>query len=219
MPVDDPFESLEQYVERLRSSPSGRGVAGRAEVAKLAAQDPMRALHVARDIEHPWYRCQAITSIVEANAGVPDALGLLDEAFSAAFSQDEPNRVASVSRWPLRQLVVSVPGDAAGRTRQLLARILEEPHGLRRLDGLRAILWAVAPSKPLRELVLEAFVPAAKASHGWRTERIIDAMAEVLLPFDRSASSRLLDIKPPSRFTRRSRTLLQQSCAADESGA
>jgi hypothetical protein len=208
MSTNETFESLELLIERLRNSQSGRGVAARATVAKLAANDPQQALRLARSIEHPWYRCQAIASIVEANLSSRDAEELLDEAFTAASSQSEPNRVASVAFWPLRLLVSTGSDKAVLRTRELLQVIAKEPHGLRKLDGLRAILTAVVSSHELRELVLKPFTLASAASQGWRTERIIDIVAEILIPFDREAASRLLYSRPPSRYTRRSRALL-----------
>ncbi|WP_377156713.1 hypothetical protein ACFJIX_30575 [Roseateles sp. UC29_93] len=163
---------------------------------------------MARLIEHPWYRCQAITSVVEANPSHPRAEDLLREALAAAASQNEPNRVASVARWPLRLLVDRGSINAADWTRELLQVIATERHGLRRLDGLSAILFAVAPSEELRALVLEPFMLAASASHGWRTERIIDFIATILIPIDKKAAAKLLDARPPSRHTKRSRTSL-----------
>jgi hypothetical protein len=211
MPGGDPFESPDQYIAQLRNSPEVRGAVARGKVQRLAEHDPVQALQVARSIEHPWYRCQAIASIVEMNPTDQAAESLLDEAFAAAYGQDEPNRIASVALWPLRLLVHRAPGKAAAHARELLQIISREPHGLRKLDGLHAILVAVAPSKDLRELVLQPFETAAEASRGWRTERIIDDMAVMLIPFDRDAAMRLVGSRLPSRYTRRSRALLSPS--------
>lgn len=201
-------ESEAQYLVRFRASPIGKAVEGRAEVARLAAQDPKRALQVARSIEHPWYRCQAITSVVEANLSYHRAEALLDEALAAAHSQDEPNQIASVGRWPLRQLVAIASPKAADQAKRLLQVIANEPHGLRKLDGLCGVLLAVASSADLRALVLEPFLQAAVASQGWRTERLIDTAAAALIPFDRAAATRILGQRPPSRYTKRSRAAL-----------
>lgn len=201
-------EVQRRHLEELRNSPIGRGVIGRAEVAELAAKDPGRALLVARSIDHPWYRCQALTSVVEANPSAPAAEGLLLEALAVAATQDEPNRVACLASWPLRLLVATGSTKATEHTLRLLEVIATEPHGLRRLDGLRGILVAVASSDPLRALVLERLTLAAAASHGWRTERIIDVIAVILMPFDREAASRLLSLHPPRRYTKRSRAML-----------
>ena len=195
------------------------GVVGRTEVSELAKEEPKKALQKARNIEHPWYRCQAISSIVEANPSDPGARSLLDEAFAAAYAQHEPNRVASVAFWPLRLLVGISPCHAVTRTKELLQVIAREPHGLRRLDGLQAILAATAASGELRQLTLAPFLAASQASQGWRTERIVNAAAEALIPFDRSAAMKLLSARSPSRYTRRSRALLSQPMGANETDA
>ena len=219
METDDPFESPEQLMERFRNSPSGKGVVARAEVAKLAKDNPNQALAIAREIEHPWYRCQAITSVAEAHQSDGVAIGLLQEAMKAAYSQSEPNRVASVSLWPLRLLVSLDSGAAIAHTRTLLQVIAQEAHGLRKLDGLKAILVAVASSPELRSLTLAPFLKAAKASQGWRTERIIDVVVQVLAPLDRRSAIELLDSRPDSRYTKRSRALLSQQSDVGDADA
>ena len=211
MPEGDPFESPNQYIERLRNSPEGRGCVARGKVQRLAEHDPVQALQVARSIEHPWYRCQAIASIVEMNPTDQAARSLLDEAFAAAYSQDQPNRIASVALWPLRLLVNREPGKASAHAQKLLQVISREPHGLRKLDGLQAILITVAPLKDLRNLVLAPFEAAAEASRGWRTERIVNDIAAMLIPFDPDAAMRLVSSRIPSRYTKRSRALLSLS--------
>lgn len=208
-------ESREAFEARFRASPKGQGVFGRAKVDALASEDPEQALQLARTIQHPWYRCQAITSIVEKNPFHLDADALLDEAMSAAFNQPEPNRVASVAFWPLRQMVLRSSPKAEIHVSALLGVISKEPHGLRRLDGLRAILTAVAPSEALRACVLPVFRVALDASQGWRTERILDVVATVLMPFDKAAAAAILGSRAATRFTRRVRGELRAAVNPD----
>ncbi len=42
------------------------GVSGRASVQRLYTSDPDAALRVAEQIEHPWYRCQALCMVGDA---------------------------------------------------------------------------------------------------------------------------------------------------------
>lgn len=193
-----------QNYERL----CGVGVAGRSEVARLAKNSPSQALAVARTVLHPWYRCQALASIVEANPSHPNSEEILNEALSAAYSQSEPNRVASVAMWPLKQLIHINVASASDHTTKLLKIIGQEPHGLRRLGGLQAILISVSPINELRDAVLQAFLETAQVSHGWRSERIIDSVISVIAPYARDQSVALLDSRPTTRFTKASRTLL-----------
>ena len=200
---------LPESIEELRKNPSGKGVVGRAEVARLSRTNTAEALAVARRIEHPWYRCQAISSVVEANPSIRSADKLLSEALDAAYSQAEPNRVASVAFWPLRLLVGKHPELAAIHTRRLLGVIAEEPHGLRKLDGVAGILGAVLCEEALRELALHAFRDAAAVSHGWRTERIVSSTAQALAPFDREAAEGLLASRSSNRFAEKAKHALQ----------
>lgn len=197
------YKPPENY-ERL----SGVGVASRAEVARLVQGNASQALVVARSIEHPWYRCQALTYIVATNPSHVNADVILQESLAAAYSQPEPNRVVSVAMWPLKQLIHVNLTSANHHTAKLLEVISHEPHGLRRLGGLYAILWAVASVQGLRTAALAPFIETAKVSHGWRSERIVDTAILAIAPHDHDAAASLLDSRPICRFNKRSRTLL-----------
>ncbi len=183
---------------------------GRAEVSQLAGVNPNLALSVARKIEHPWYRCQALTSIVEANFSIKNREEILEEAMSAAYNQTEPNRVASVSSWPLRQLVQINLNQAREHVSRLLEIIATEDHGLRRLDGLHGILWGVVGAPALREHVFTRFTETAKVCVGWRAERIINSAALALAEYDQPSARELLAARPDTRYTRPARTKLLQ---------
>lgn len=187
---------------------NGKGVLGRARVADLLKQDKRSALAIARQIEHPWYRCQALSSVAEANPSRAESESILEEAFEAAYAQDEPNRVASVALWPLNLVVKLNPTQAATHAAKLLGAIAQEPHGLRRLGGLCSILIAVAPVSSLRVTALDSFLETAKVSFGWRTERIVDTAAFVLAAVDLEAARTLLASRPVTRYTKRSRALV-----------
>ena len=122
---------------------------------------------------------------------------------------DEPNRIVTVACWPLRVLLE----DASPESRRVVGRLLfviaKEPHGLRRLDGLAAILARVMPVAALRERALIPFVQAAAASKGWRTERLVGWMAARLATYDRSAAVRLLDGRGANRFTNKARAVVE----------
>lgn len=175
-------------------------VGGRAEVHQLRSVDADAALRRARQIRHPWYRCQAISSVAEVQRSPTVALRLLAESLSAAREEEEPNRIVSVAAWPLRQLVALDPAKAKAVVEDLLKIISAEPHGLRRLDGLSRIIVAVAEDSELLELTKDPFKAASLASEGWRTERTIAFIASYLAPRDREFALDLLVSRVPNRF-------------------
>ena len=79
-------------------------VAGRTKVGKLAPTDPAFALKTARAINHPWYRCQSLSTVAE-HIEKSRRLDVIIEALKAAKEQSEINRIVTVSAWPMRQLV------------------------------------------------------------------------------------------------------------------
>lgn len=186
-------------------------VQGRAEATRLARTDRKAAFAVARKIDHPWYRCQALTAIAEEIASPRERVAPLMEAVKAAYEQPEPNRIACVGAWPLRALVAVDAAAARREVERLLETISKEPHGLRRLDGLRGILGAVLSSAELRDLVLPAFMHAANTSSGWRTERTVSFMAQALGKVDLDAAKALLHGRTPNRFTSRAAAALSES--------
>lgn len=177
-------------------------VGGREDVHRLRYVDADAALHRARQIRHPWYRCQAISSVAEVQRSSAVALRLLVESLSAAHEEAEPNRIVSVASWPLRQLVVLNPAEAKAEIERLLGIISTETHGLRRLDGLSRIIVAVASNSELLELVKAPFQAAAVASEGWRTERTVAFVAVYLAQQDRQFALDLLATRKPNRFLR-----------------
>jgi hypothetical protein len=186
-------------------------VRGRTETDRLLSLDPDRALHVARAIRHPWYRCQALSAVAKAQRSRPFALRLLSESLSAAYEQSEPNRIVSVASWPLEHLAKLDPTAAMAQVEQLLRVIATEPHGLRRLDGLTRMLVAVAAVPELRERVKPAFAEAAAASQGWRTERTVAFVASLLAQFDAAFAQLLVASRTPNRFVNRAAKDLQSS--------
>lgn len=186
-------------------------VEGRAEAARLLPGGRERALVVARAIRHPWYRCQAITGVAEATASTAERSALVAEALAAACEQAEPNRVVNVAGWPLRVLVQYGDAGSARVVDHLLRVIADEPHGLRRLDGVAAILGSVIGDAELRALAWPAFLQAAAGSAGWRTERIVACMAEALAAHDLAAALRLLESRPANRFVVRARSAIDAS--------
>lgn len=178
-------------------------VSGRNKSGKMLAYDRPGALKLARAIRHPWYRCQALAAVAEEEASARVRNALLLEAVAAAYEESEPNRIVSVATWPLRHLLKSNLPQAELLLPRLLATIADEPHGLRKLDGIARILHAVLPVAPLREHVLPTFEAAARASEGWRTQRIIAYAADALAEFDKPAAKAMLDARPVNKFSKR----------------
>ncbi|MBL8467802.1 MAG: hypothetical protein JNM73_08355 [Methyloversatilis discipulorum] len=105
---------------------------------------------------------------------------MLEEALAVAGEQSEINRIVTVSAWPLRVMVGFAPDDVAVHLRRLVTLAEQEPHSLRRADGLSALAFAVRQESSLLALVGPSLVGALLSGRGWRIDRLIRDAVELL---------------------------------------
>src|SRR5262249_26134376 len=134
----------------------------RDKVCSLAASEPTTALQLARAISDPWFRCQALSVAALHLSDPPARSRALSEAFASANQLSEPNRVVTVSAWPLKVLVLTGLADAASaEVIRLLNVISEEPSPVRKADALRYLFGAVSDAPPaVARRVAERFADA-----------------------------------------------------------
>lgn len=183
-------------------------VKGRDEATSLARTNSARALSIARAVGHPWYRCQALAAVADRANERERREVLLAEAVAAAFEQDQPNRIACVASWPLRVMVRTDSPQASRLVRRLLDVISAEPHGLRRLDGLAAIVGPLLAAPALRVRAWDRFVETSRQCQGWRSERIVAWMAVSMASHDKRAALDVLAGRGASRFATKARAAI-----------
>lgn len=137
----------------------------RNRVAAIAATNSSEALRLARSIADPWFRCQALSIAAVHLTDRRARTTAIVEALRSANELDEPNRVVTVSAWPIKALALS--GDARRletETARLLGIISTEHSPVRRLDALRMLLGAVIALQPkLARTVAQEFAAACLA--------------------------------------------------------
>jgi len=178
------------------------GVEGRARVHALLATNTREALAVARAIEHPWYRCQALAAVAEA-IPLEKARGVLQQSLRAAHELEEPNRIVTVASWPVRVLVSREIEGAAEEVERLLAIIADEPHSLRRAHALSMLFGSVFADPALRARVLDPLLASLRVSHGWRAERVWAALVLLMREQSAAAAEQILQAMPEGREKRR----------------
>ncbi|MBV9496836.1 MAG: hypothetical protein JOZ54_21520 [Acidobacteria bacterium] len=138
------------------------GTTQRDLVANIASSDPERALRLARAIDDPWFRCQALSYAAIAIESADRFRSTVAEAFRSAELLPDANRVVTVSSWPLKVLALRKErARLAMETRRLLALAATEPSPVRRADALQLVFGAtVSAEREVVVPVLEAFVAA-----------------------------------------------------------
>ena len=150
-----------------------RPTQARDRVFRLVKTDLADALRTAREIDPPWYRAQALATVAAATPDARERRRLAEESFRVAEEQEEPNRVATVSSWPLAVLARDLPAEQIEAHVDRLAGLLDrEPNPVRRCDALFMVAYHLRDVAPRPFLhAARRCAQAAKGGHGWKRDR------------------------------------------------
>jgi hypothetical protein len=162
----------------MNLTPTGaRELAGR-----LALVQPEHALVVAKAIDAPWFRCQALSYVARYWPN-DDYAPILKDALRAADSQDQVYNRIAVSAWPIRAYLErgkSLPAQ------ELLLQYRQASGDIEnmgsRSEAIFALFQAARPfDSDLWQPVYWALVEAAEPALSWRQLRNLkDAAAMVV---------------------------------------
>jgi hypothetical protein len=172
-------------------------------VARLAPTDPEGAVGLARSINEPWFRSQALAWA--ARFSTEERLEpLLQEALHACHSAIDRYRAVAIAAWPLRALIER--GRVAAATRMLndilvLAPEVEPPAS--RAEALFLVWQAIFPlGVDARKKVLDVLLTNCRPEESWRIGRIFHNIAWMLSASDPKAVERILAAIPDGRWKR-----------------
>lgn len=173
---------------------------------------PSRALEVAKSIDDPWFRCQALASVA-IDFNIPEVThGLIAESLEAAFSLKQPTAIVCGAAWPVRAMVRSQHPELSATVERLLGLISGVENPVQCADALSALLEAVHPAgRAYRERVLGPFREACRAMKSWKRTRHMRDMACVLHPADPDLAETVLSDLSENTFDRHGRQHLRQA--------
>jgi hypothetical protein len=150
-----------------------RAVRLRGEVNLKAKHDLESAYTLAKSIEHPWYRCQALAQVAEFSP--PSTIhAILEESFNSAMKCHDENRRISVA---CRPLSVALNHDLIHLASTFLLTCTSQlDHGMDPLSKWCAVtvLHTIKNNASFLDKFYDAFVRATAQGYGWRVERDID---------------------------------------------
>ena len=162
----------------------------RNTVAAMAAREPQKALELARRIDDPWFRCQALSMAAVHVQDRRTQKRAIQEAFASANALSDPNRIVTVSSWPLKALALTGnAAPAAAEAERLLRIISADRSPVRRADALRHLLGGVSSCrKDVVHRVAKEFAAACLAplQNGKRNTKGESYLEECLPAIDRS---------------------------------
>jgi len=151
-------------------------------VSELAEQDSAKATTLAYTITDPWYRCQSLAYAASSIKDSRKQKTVLNDSFKATLDADGPNRIVTVSAWPLSVLVTIKDFHRLDvELDRLLQLITTEPHPTRRCDAVFCLLNRAqqAPRTSVAKIV-DALISHCLAGHGWKRDRDLRDAAAIL---------------------------------------
>lgn len=150
-------------------------------VIKSAQSDNEHALKLARKIDDPWYRTQALAWVARyAPNGKIEKLGR--EALDSASEQVDPYKVVAASAWPVRALIERDLGEVAEEAIVRLLDLSERiDHPVSRLEAL-FLLWEAVYllGDGMRRQVRDKLVAACRAADSWKAGDRLSWAATIL---------------------------------------
>ena len=194
----------------MRAPGYSTGVDLRALVGKLAPSEPVKALDVARRISDPWYRCQSLAHVAWHLEDRNTCKQVIGEALTAAFEQDEPNRIVSVASWAVRVMVKRSDPELSSVVDRLLDRIQLESNPVRQADALLFLFEAVFYETRLRNLVLDALLRACGQVNSWKRPHVMSDIALVLAIDDPDRAAEIVEMIGEGRKSRQTRQAIAE---------
>ena len=174
-------------------------------VARIARTQTAHALEIARSIDEPWYRCQALAIAAMFEVRLQARNRVIDESFAAACLLGEQNRIVSASAWPLKVLSLSKQWTRVEKeTARLLRVISSEASPVRRSDALGLLFGAVVLAKRevairvARALADSAFQALESSRRNSKGESRLSACLPGIVRLDPDYGKELLEQLSPS---------------------
>jgi hypothetical protein len=143
----------------------------RDQVWRMGPSQWEAAKKLASTIPDPWYRCWALTYVVQKCPETTEKVRIAKQALRSAHEIEDLNRLVTSASWPLSYLVELEPQDTTQqRISKLLGIISAEQHPVRKMDALVALLWGSQSRRSAFLLVWPEFKAACAQAHSWRTD-------------------------------------------------
>ena len=134
-----------------------------------AKADTPAALALARAIDDPWFRSQAMAWIARF-ASETELPAILNEARESSWAATDKYKVVGSSAWRLRAMIErDKPDGAAAEMPELLSCAAEIDHPVSRLEALFLLFESIFEVERARRGTLDALIAASLAAMSWKS--------------------------------------------------
>jgi hypothetical protein len=186
----------------------------RDRAASLARSEPSVALTLSREINDPWFACQALAWVGRFWPS-DDFETILNESFEMGRRSSDPYRVVASAAWPVRALVErGTSNQISAIVRPLLTLANEIASAASRSEALFLLFEATKPSEPSNWLpILEELVKASFPTLHWRQNRSLREAILIIAAEDSGLAHDIVHRLPEGRL----RTQIEKRLSALDS--
>ena len=164
-----------------------------------APTDWARALNLARQVSHGWFRCQALARV--ARSAPDDRISaIIAEAWESAQTEAEDYKKAAALAWPLRALIEKgsrARSDAFAAPSVGMSERIANP--VSRSDALFLIWQAVFPCAG-SESALGALLLSCRGH--WKAEYLLRQIVEIVASQDEEKARQIIASMPAGKYRR-----------------
>lgn len=173
----------------------------RDRACSLAHSDPSAALTLAREINDPWFACQALAWVGRFWPG-DDFESVINEALETGRKCSDPYQVVASAAWPVRALIErGASSQISTIVIPLLAVANAIPSFASRSEALFLLFQAAKPGMQTDWLpVLEGLIKASFPTLHWRQSRSLSAAILIVATDDNRLANDILHRLPDGRL-------------------
>jgi hypothetical protein len=173
----------------------------RDRAASFARSDPSAALTLAREINDPWFACQALAWVGRFWPG-DDFETVINEAFEIGMKCSDPYRVVASAAWPVRALIErGALSQISTIVHPSLALANEIGSLASRSEALFLLFQATKPGMQADWLpVLEGLIEASFPTLHWRQSRSLSEAILIVAAEDCRLANDILRRLPEGRL-------------------
>jgi hypothetical protein len=173
----------------------------RDRAISLAHSDPSAAITLAREINDPWFACEALAWVGRFWPG-DDFESVINEAFEIGRQCSDPYQVVASAAWPVRALIErGASSQISTIVLPLLAVANEIPSLASRSEALFLLFQATKPGTQTNWIpVLEELIKASFPTLHWRQSRNLSEAILIVAADDNRLANDILHRLPEDRL-------------------
>ncbi|MGB0935169.1 MAG: hypothetical protein ACPGXY_03790 [Alphaproteobacteria bacterium] len=177
----------------------------RRQVGELCKSNFKDALSIAKSIPDPWHKAQSLAEVA-MHAPAKYQKKIIEDSFKSASELQDPNRIATVSAYPLKcACELGFPDEfITSKTNSILSTLKKLDHHVRIVDALSDVVGAIQTG-PRNNYIktVKYLVEVCKHGYSWRIDHSLRFLVPAVYIHDKDLAQKLVETIKSDKIRRR----------------